>query len=183
MYLAVFEPCRRRTEDKVGGALDITVLEKQPRAGYAGVYCVLMAEQTAVYEYQAVALCVQCHGLTEACRVVLDGDVLECDAASFHLHRICSESAHAFARERIDDVGMVIVGDDGGVAVFAEYLDVGEPLRYDELLFVYAFLYVYHLVILHECPAHFHGLGNGAEFACTVACHNDGVGVVVFVCR
>ena len=47
-YVAVLEPCRRGTEDKVGSALDIAVLEVEARVGVACVDCVLMTKKTAV---------------------------------------------------------------------------------------------------------------------------------------
>ena len=42
-YLTVFEPCRRRTEDKVGSSLDLAVLEQQTRLGITRIDGVLMS--------------------------------------------------------------------------------------------------------------------------------------------
>ena len=53
---AVLEPGRRGTEDKVGGAADITVLEEQPCGGHACIDGVLMTDETTIHKYQTVTL-------------------------------------------------------------------------------------------------------------------------------
>ena len=129
----------------------------------------------------------QCHGLSEACAVVLEGDVLQGDVICIDSERIGAESAHGphFRSSlcggwgQAFDVGVVIVGDDGLVAVFSAYLDMLYPLRDDELLLVSASLDIDHLVVVHEGTAHLDGLAHGAEFASTVARHYQCVGVVV----
>ena len=74
---------------------------------------------------------------------------------------------------------MVVVGDDGLVAVLAADLDVLQPLRDDELLLVGAALDEDDLVVVHEGAAHLDGVGDGAELSCAVAGDDDGVGVIV----
>ena len=77
--MAVLEPCRRGSEDEVGGALDITIFKVHARARHSGVDGVLIAQQAAVQQNDAVSLGVEGHGLAELRGVVLDGDVLERD--------------------------------------------------------------------------------------------------------
>ena len=158
MYVAVFKPCRRRAEDEVGGALNQAVFEEQPRAAVARVDGVLVAQQAAVDKRQPVALGVQRHGLAYLRGVVFYGYVLECYAAALHPYGKRAEGAHRPARFGHAYVGMVVVGDDGLVAVFAHNLDVGEPLGHGELLFVKAALYVDYLGVVHERSAHLDGL-------------------------
>ena len=182
MYGAVLKPCGGRTEDKVGGALNIAVFEihSEPFAG--GEHRVLMSQQAAVDKAQSVAIGVQSHCLSQSCRIVLDGDVLESDIIAIHPHGIGAEGAHPFGTLRDGDVGMVIVCDDGFVAVFAQNLDIGEPSRHDELLLVGAFLHKDHLVIVHVGAAHLKGVVNVSELSCTVACHHQGIRIVVLAC-
>ena len=189
---AVLEPGRRWAEDKVSGAFDIAVEEIDACAACAGVDRVLVAQQTTALEHQSVALGMQGHGLPKACCVVLDGDVLKSDVCAFHLHRIGAEGAHRLGagsgllgvRGIGADfwnlyVGMVVVGDDGCLWVFATNLNVGEPGWNDELFLVDASLHEDDLMVLHECAAHLDGLADGSELACAVASHENGVGVVV----
>ena len=74
---------------------------------------------------------------------------------------------------------MVIVGDDGVVAILAADLDVLQPLGNDELLLVDATLHVDHFLIVHEGAAYLDGLANGKELARAVGSYDDGVGVVI----
>ena len=125
--VAMLKPCRARAKDEVGGALDVAVLEVEACAAYARVDGVLVAQEAAVDKYQPVAFGVQGHGLSEAGGIVLDGDVPECDVAALDLEGVGAEGAHGLAVVGALDVGVVVVGDDGVVAVFATNLDVGEP--------------------------------------------------------
>ena len=138
-----------------------------------------MAEEAAIDECQPVAFGMQCHSLSQACGVVLDGDVLERNLAALDLQRESAEGPHAFTRRGIEDIRMVVPRDNGVVAVFAANLNVGEPLRDDEFLLVRAFLDEDDLVVLHKRTAHFDGLVDVAEFARAVASHKERVGVVV----
>ena len=68
------EPCRRRTEDEVGGTLDVAIGKIEARTGHAGVDGVLIAQDAAVDELQAVAFGMQGHGLSALCGIVFDGE-------------------------------------------------------------------------------------------------------------
>ena len=185
-YLATFEPGGGRSEDEVGGAFDIAVFEVQTGVLHAGIYRVLVAEEAAVDELQTVAFGVQSHCLSLSRRIVLDGDVAEGDVAAFNLDRIGAEGAHRLQLLVVGpayawylDVGMVIVGDDGVVAVFSDNLNVGEPRGYDDLLFVDAFLDEDDFLVFHEGAAHLYGGVDGLELAGAVVGYKQGVGVVV----
>lgn len=69
----------------------------------------------------------------------------------------------------IEDVGVVIPGDDGVVTVLTADGDVGEPRRDDELFLIYTFLDVDDLGVVHEGTAHLYGFVDGAELAGAVA--------------
>ena len=91
---AAFEPRRGRTEDKIGGATDVAVLEEETGGSHACVDSVLMADKTAVDEHKTVAFGMEGHGLTQTGRVVLDGDVLQRDVVALNLQRVGTEGAH-----------------------------------------------------------------------------------------
>ena len=182
--MTTLEPCRRRTEDEVGSALYVAVLEQDARAADTCIDGVLIAEQAAADELQMVTLGVKGNGLTQFCGIVLDGDIAEGDVVTLHLDGVCAEGAHALARLREIDVSMVVVGDDGLCSILAENLDMGKPWGQDEFLLVGALLYEDYFVVLHEGTAYLNGLANGAELARAVTCHDDGVGIVVTLsCR
>ena len=60
---ATLKPRGGRTEDEIGGTLDIAVAEHQTTIGGTSVHGVLIAQQSAVDKQQAVALGMQSHGL------------------------------------------------------------------------------------------------------------------------
>ena len=76
MDVALLKPSRRRAEDEVGSAFDVAMVEIVTTACIASIDSVLMAKETAVYKKESVALGMQCNGLSQSGRVVLDSDVL-----------------------------------------------------------------------------------------------------------
>ena len=76
---------------------------------------------------------------------------------------------------------MIVVGDDGLVAIFATDLDMLEPLWHDDLLLVRTFFDEDDLVVLHEGTAHFDGLSDITELGSAVARYEERIGVVVLV--
>ena len=70
------------------------VLEEEAGGSHACVDGVLMADETAVDEHEAVAFGMKGHGLTQTGRVVLDGDVLQRDVVALNLQRVGAEGAH-----------------------------------------------------------------------------------------
>ena len=74
---AFLKPCCRRTEDEVGGAFYVAMVEQKACVCQTCIDCVLIAKETAVDELQTVALCVQCHCLTQSGGIVLYGDILQ----------------------------------------------------------------------------------------------------------
>ena len=183
---ALLEPCRRRAEDEVGSALDVAVAEVETRLGIARIDGVLMAQKTTIDEGQTVALSMQGHSLSKACRIILDGDVLERDTAALDFQGKGAERAYflcfATGCQRCDvclDIGMVVPRDDGLVAILTAYLDVGEPLWDDEFLLIDTLLDVDDLVVLHKGTAHLDGFADVAELARTVACHEKRIRVII----
>lgn len=83
------------------------------------VYTVSMAEQTAVDQYDAVALGVESHSLPHSWRIILYCYVAEGDAAALNLYGIGAKSAHSPVGSRQFDVGMVVIGDDCVGAILA----------------------------------------------------------------
>ena len=178
---AILKPRRAWTEDEVGGALDVAAEEIETGASHAGVDGVLVAEEAAVDKGDAVALGVQGHGLPETGGIVFYRDVPKRDVAAFYLQCIGAESAHRPAVVKAFDVGMIVVGDDGLVAVFPTNLDVGEPRGDNELLLIDALFDEYHFVIVHEGAAHLDGIIDVAELAGAVAGDEERVGIVILV--
>ena len=154
---AVLEPCSRRAENKVGCTFYITVLEINTRAGSARIDGVLVTQQAAIHEHEAVALGVQCHRLAKACGIILYRNVLEGYVCTLHLHRVRAESTHGLVGPDKADVGVVVVCYDGLFGTFTANLDVSKPRRNDYLLLVNAILNVYNLMVFHKCAAHFNG--------------------------
>jgi len=76
---------------------------------------------------------------------------------------------------------VVVPCNDGLVAVFAAYLDIGEPLWNDQFLFVCAFLDVDDFMVFHKSAAYLNGLTDVAELSRAVAAHHKGVGIVVIL--
>ena len=107
---ALLKPCCRRTKDEVGGALDIAVVKEQARSLHTRINGVLMTQETAVDEFQAVALCMQGHSLSQTGGIILYRQVLESDVVGIHPDGIGAEGSHPQACRRIEDVGMVVVG-------------------------------------------------------------------------
>ena len=91
-YLAVFEPCRRGTKDEVGSALDIAVLEVETRLGITCIDGVLMTQETAIDERQAVTLGMQGHSLSQAGGIILNRDILQRNLAALNLQGKGAES-------------------------------------------------------------------------------------------
>ena len=76
---------------------------------------------------------------------------------------------------------MIVVGDDGLVAVFPTNLDVCEPRGDNELFLIDALFDEYHFVIVHEGAAHLDGIIDVAELAGAVAGDEERVGIVILV--
>ena len=74
---------------------------------------------------------------------------------------------------------MVIIGDDCIVAVFTHDLDVSKPLRNDEFLLIDTTFHINHFVIVHKCSTYLKRFIDSAELARAVACHHDGIGIVI----
>ena len=140
------------------------------------------------------------YSLSLAGCVVLDGDVAEGDVAAFNLDGIGAESSYlgllllrtfkcgSLVKRRgmvcsHRKVGMVVIGNDGLVAVFADNLDVGEPRGDDDLLLVCAFLDEDHLFVFHEGSADLYGIVEGMELGTAVFGNIERVGVVVLTAR
>ena len=121
----------------------------------------------------------QGNGLSKACGVVLDGDVLQRYAVAVNLQGVCPEGSHGFPCLGHEDIGVVVVCDDRLVAVLATYLYIVEPRGNVNLLLVDALLDKYHLVVFHEGTAHLDSFGNIAELCRAVAGHEDCVGIIV----
>ena len=173
---AVLKPGGGGAEDEVGGAADVTALEVKSCVGHACVNGVLMTDQLAVDKDQAVAFGVQGYGLSETGGVVLDGEVFQGDVVGLDLEGVGTEGTHFI------DIGVVVVGDDGLVAVLATEFDVLEPLGDDEFFLIGTFLYIDDFVVVHEGAADFYGFVDGTELAGAVARHDDRIGIVVSAC-
>ena len=85
----------------------------------------------------------QCHCLSESCRVILDGDVLECYVRAFYLQGVSTECSHTLRSFRRADIGMVVVSDDSVLGILATQFDVGEPRRDNQFLLIYTFFNIY----------------------------------------
>ena len=140
-----------------------------------------MPQETTVDVLLAVAGGHQCHGLAQTGGVVLNGNVLQRYQVAVHPERKRTEGAHALSRLGYLDIGVVVPGDDGIVAVLAAYLNVSQPLWHYQLLLVDALLDVDDLVVFHEGTAYLYGLSHIAKLPRAVACHYQRVGVVVLV--
>ena len=77
---------------------------------------------------------------------------------------------------------MIIVGDDGLHGVFAANLNMLQPLRNNQLFFVYTALDKDDFVIIHKGTTHLEGFADGAELPSAVTGYDDGVGVIVVGC-
>ena len=130
-----------------------------------------MTEESTSYECQSVAFGVQCHSLSESCRVILNCDVLKSDVRTLYLQSVCTESAHTLRSFCRADICMVVVGDDGVFGILATQFDIGEPRRYNQFLLIYTFFNIYNLVVVHKGTAHLNGIVDIAEFRRTVASH------------
>ena len=190
MNLTILKPCQARTEDEIGGTLDVAVVEGDARACSACIYGVLISQESAVLYQNMVAFDVESHCLSQFGGIVLDSDILQRDIVALHLEGVSAEGAHLLAfgcclgvktADRHQDVGVVIPGDDSLVTVFTADGDVGEPGWDDELLLVNSLLYIDYLGVVHEGAAHFDGLVDGAEFAGTITGYYNRVGVVILV--
>ena len=74
---------------------------------------------------------------------------------------------------------MIVVGDDGIIAVFPTNLDVINPRRNNEFLFVNTSFDKDDLVVIHEGTTHLDGVVDVSELSCSIASNEDGVRVVV----
>ena len=181
---AALEPSRGGAEDKVGGAADVAVLEEETGSSHARVDSVLMADETAVDEGEAITLGMQGYGLSQTGSVILDGDILQRDVVTLDLQCISSESAHRLeawgssAEENLH-VRMVVVGDDGVLGTLTTDFNILQPLGDDEFLFVGAVLHEDDLVVVHESATNLNGFVNSSELSRAVACYDEGVGIVV----
>ena len=142
-----------------------------------------MADEAAADDAHAVAFDVEGNGLTKSCGIVLDGEVAQGDVRAFHLQRVGAEGTHGptpipSLKGREIDVGVVVVGDDGVLGIFAQQFDVLQMGGYDEFFLIDAPLDEDYFMIVHEGATHLDGFADGAELARSVACHDDGVGVV-----
>ena len=190
MNLAIFKPCQARTEDEIGGPLDVAVVEGDARACSACIYGILISQESAVLHQNMIAFDVECYCLSQFGSIVLDGDVLQRDIIALHFEGIGAEGAHLLAfgcclgvktADRHQNIGVVIPGDDGLVTIFTADGDVGEPGWDDEFLLVNSLLYIDYLGVVHEGAAHFDGFIDGAEFACSVTGYYQGIWVVILV--
>ena len=120
------------------------------------------------------------YGLSQTGCVVLYGDILENDVIALDLERIGAESTQGMLVGEVEvlDVGVVIIGDDGVVAILAADLYIGKEGGDGELLLIDTFLNVDDLVILHKGATHVDGLVNVTEVSCTVTRDKDGIGIV-----
>ena len=128
---AALEPCRGRSEDEVGGALYVAVGKEKVRVGSTCIDRVLMPEETAVDELETVALGMERNSLSESGGVILYGDVGERDVRAFNLQGIGTEGSdrRQLAGDDVgrSNIGMIIEGNDGIVAILTAYLYVGKP--------------------------------------------------------
>ena len=138
-----------------------------------------MPKKSAVDEDQSVALGVECYSLPQSSGVVLDGDVLEGDAVALYFKGIGAESTHSTIGSRKFYIRMIVVSDDGMIAVLTANLNVVDPRRNDEFLFVNTPFDKDDLVVIHEGAAHLDGIVDVAELSCSIASNEDGVRVVV----
>ena len=129
----MLKPCRRRAEDKVGSTLNVAVLEIDTCTGHAGIHRILMSQETAVYKSQTIALCMNSHSLSQTSGIILyrkvfEGDIIgidpNCKRAErsqlgpiAHSHQLLAGLSRPETGIH-DDIGMVVIGDDGLVAVF-----------------------------------------------------------------
>ena len=83
--VTVFKPCRSSTENEVGGAFNIAVLELDACVGSTGIYRVLIAKNATIDKLQAIACGVKGDSLSQFGSVIFDGDVLDGDVAACHM--------------------------------------------------------------------------------------------------
>ena len=110
---------------------------------------------------------------------ILYRQVLESDVVGIHPDGIGAEGTYTLARRRIEDVGMVVVGDDGLLTTLATEFNVLHPLWDNHFLLVGTLLDVDNFVIVHEGATHLDGIRNVTELASAVACHDNCIGIVV----
>ena len=121
----------------------------------------------------------QGHSLSQTGGIILYRQVLESDVVGIHPDGIGAEGTHPQACRRIEDVGMVVVGDDGLLTTLATEFYVLHPLWDNHFLLVGTLLDVDNFVIVHEGAAHLDGICNVTELASAVACHDNRIGIVV----
>ena len=121
----------------------------------------------------------QSHCLTESGRVILYGNVFEGDVVGLNLQGVGTEGTHGLVCFGAEDVGVVIVGDDGLLGILATYLYVLYPRWDNKFFLVSAVLYVDNLVVVHKSPTNLDGFINGAELAGAIAGNDNGIGVIV----
>lgn len=110
---AMLKPRRGGSEDEVSGALDVTVAEIEAGTAHTRIDSVLIAQETTVDKAETVSLGVKGHGLSQTGGIVLDRNILQRDEGALYFERIGAKGAHLAIRARDEDIGMVIVGDDG----------------------------------------------------------------------
>ena len=129
----------------------------------------------------------KCHRLSESSGVILYGYVGERDIRTFYLQGVGAESSnrHQLARDdvRRGDIGMIIISNNGIVAILTAYLYIGKPRRDNEFLLIYAFLNIDYLMIFHKGTTNFYRFIDSAELSRTITSHNNGIWRVVGLCH
>ena len=105
--------------------------------------------------------------LAELWRVVLDGQIPECNVGCLHLDGIGAEGTH------VVNVGVVIKRYDCAFRAFTDELDVFKPRGYYNFLFICAVLDVYGDGVVHECTDAFKGFSDRGIVAGTVLGYID----------
>lgn len=150
----------------------------------ARIYSILIAKETAADEAQTVAFGVQRHSLTETRSIVLYRDVLDGYVGTAHLEREGAESTYDnrfVVGNRHEQIGVVVVCDDGGKGILTTNLDIGQMSGYDDFLMVRSSFNVNNFMVVHKSATHLYRLADSAELSCAVLSHYYGIGVVELV--
>src|SRR5690606_20482032 len=111
MQLTLLEPGGGGTKDEIGSSLDMATEEIEPAPLPAGIEGILISQEPAVSQDDAVTFGVERHRLCYRRSIVLDGEVLQGDSLPSYHQGIGPEGSH------VVEQGMVVEGDDGPLPV------------------------------------------------------------------
>ena len=161
------KPGSGRTEDKIGGALNIAILVVLPALLVGSQEGVLVTEEPASAKNSPVTVDMHSHGLAELLGIVLKGDPLGSESRTLNPDGVGPESAH------VAYVGMVIPGDDSAFSTLALHEEIGHPCRDHNLFPVGAALNEHIGSVRHICPDRVHRLLHRGEFTAAVGRNGD----------